>query len=61
MEIGSIEEIEISHKKVEQVVPRDGSAAIKISGIKKILVGRDFDTNHTLASIVFYLNYINFR
>ncbi len=50
--IGTVESMEINHKAVTSVRPKDGSVAIKITGQPQIMVGRHFDETSQICSLV---------
>ena len=47
-----MESLEINHKAVIGVRPKDGSVAVKIAGQPHIMVGRHFDETSQICSLI---------
>lgn len=52
MAIGTVESIEINHKTIGILRPKDGAAAVKITGQPSIMVGRHFDESNQICSLI---------
>jgi translation initiation factor 5B len=48
--IGKVESIEKDKKSVTKVLPKDGSVAIRVSGVSTVSFGRHFDESHQICS-----------
>lgn len=50
--IGTVESMEINHKAMTIVRPKDGAVAVKITGQPSIMVGRHFDESNQICSLI---------
>ncbi len=50
--IGRVESLEVNHKSVTSVRPKDGSVAVKVTGQPQIMVGRHFDETNQICSLI---------
>lgn len=52
MKIGVVESIELNHKKIQEARKNTGSVSIRIKTQSSIMVGRHFDENDQLISMI---------
>ena len=52
IKIGTVESIEANHKKLSEARKNSGSVAIRIKNAPSIMVGRHFDENDQLVSVL---------
>ena len=52
MKIGVVESIELNHKKINEARKNTGSVSVRIKTSNSIMVGRHFDENDQLVSLL---------